>query len=217
MTILTAANIGEHAFWIASRAAGILAIALMSFSVIVGLTMGGNLLGRASRKLRSTTGTQTRDLARIHEYTSLAALIAIASHGLLLIGDGYLHPSLSQIAVPFTIEYRPFYTGLGIVGAYVAMLLGLTYYMKDRIGTARWKRLHRFTIIGWLLAVVHVFGAGTDTSDAWLKYPMVGVCATVAVLFVLRIRSARGSGSADRNAALFDGSVRGAIPSSLTD
>lgn len=191
MTTLATVSIGEHAFWIASRAAGIVAIALMSFSVIVGLTMAGNLFGRANRKLRSATGTQTRDLARMHEYASLAALIAISSHGLLLLGDSYLHPSISQIAVPFTIEYRPFYTGLGIIGGYIAMLLGLTYYLRDRIGSARWKRLHRFTIVGWLLAVVHVFGAGTDTSAAWLKYPMIAVCVAVALLFAARVSSGR--------------------------
>lgn len=200
MTTLATVSIGEHAFWIASRAAGIVAIALMSFSVIVGLTMGGNLLGRADRNLRSATGMQTRDLARIHEYTSLASMIAIASHGLLLLGDSYLHPSISQIAIPFSIEYRPFYTGLGIIGGYVAMLLGLTYYLKDRIGVARWKRLHRFTIVGWLLAVIHVFGSGTDTSAPWLKYPMIAVCVTVAALFAARVSSGRAA-AARPNAA----------------
>lgn len=191
--MIAAVAIGEHAFWIASRASGILAIALMSFSVIVGLTMGGNLFRRVNRTARKSTGTETRDLARIHEYTSLAAMVAILTHGLLLLGDGYLHPSLGDIAVPFAIEYRPFYTGLGIIGGYLVMLLGLTYYLKDHIGAARWKRLHRFTIVGWLLAVVHVFGSGTDSSTAWLKYPMIGVCAAVAVLFLARIAQQRNT------------------------
>lgn len=182
----------QHIFWIASRASGVVAIALMSFSVIIGLTMGGGLLSRFRKQTRQRTGTETRDLLRMHEYASLAALIAIAAHGLTLLGDGFLHPSFSEIVIPFQIDHRPFFTGLGVVGAYVTAALGLSYYLRDRVGVARWKQLHRWTVAGWLLAVIHVFGAGTDSGTAWLKYPMIGVCWTVAVLFVLRATQPRG-------------------------
>lgn len=192
MTPLAFTNPADHVFWIASRASGVVAIALMSFSVIVGLTMGGGLLSRFKKQTRQRTGTETRDLMRIHEYASLAALIAIAAHGLTLLGDAFLHPALTDILVPFRIDHRPFFTGLGVIGAYVTFALGLSYYVRDRIGVARWKRLHRWTIAGWALAVIHVFGAGTDAGTAWLKYPMIAVCATVAVLFLLRVSQPRG-------------------------
>lgn len=192
MTPLAFTNPGEHVFWIASRASGVVAIALMSFSVIVGLTMGGGLLSRFNKQTRQRTGTETRDLMRIHEYASLAALIAIAAHGLTLLSDSFLHPTLSQILIPFQIDHRPFFTGLGVIGAYVMAALGLSYYLRDRIGVARWKKLHRWTIAGWALSVIHVFGAGTDAGTDWLKYPMIAVCATVVVLFLLRVSQPRG-------------------------
>ncbi|MGB0872867.1 MAG: ferric reductase-like transmembrane domain-containing protein [Solirubrobacterales bacterium] len=191
MISLAVIDPGEHVFWIASRASGIVAIALMTFSVAVGLMSGGRLLNRFGRNVRARTGTEQRDLTRMHEYTSLAAMLAIAVHALTLLGDGYLQPTFTELVVPLMIDFRPIYTGLGIVGGYAVVILGLSYYARDRIGAARWKRLHRFVIVGWLLSVVHILGAGTDASTAWLRLPLLTACAVIAVLFVLRISSAR--------------------------
>lgn len=179
----------DHAWWLASRASGIVALAAMSFSVILGLMLGGKLVqlapaDRSGRKLLTPL-----IVTRTHEYTSLAALIAIAVHGLTLLGDAWLHPTLSQIAIPFTIGYKPFYTGLGIVGGYVTAVLGLSYYARKRIGNDRWRKLHRYTLVGFLLSVVHTLGAGTDAAGGWLFWAVLGVSAIVLVLLVARITS----------------------------
>lgn len=179
----------EHAFWLASRAAGIVAMGLMTFTVIVGLMQGGNLLRSMNNRTRERAGVKPRDLTRMHQFVSLAAIIAIVSHGLLLMGDAWLNPSFSQVVVPFSLDYRTFYTGLGVTAGWVVVLLGLTYYLRDQIGVKRWKTLHRFTIVGYALSVVHVMGAGTDSQSAWLFYPMMISVAVVAVLFTLRMRS----------------------------
>ena len=51
-----------------------------------------------------------------------------------LMGDPWLHPGLRGIAVPFALGYRSLYTGLGIIGGYLAAVLGL--YVRGRIGGA---------------------------------------------------------------------------------
>ena len=45
--------------------------------------------------------------------------------------------------------------------------LGLSYYVKDRIGQQRWKKLHRFTALAWLAGLAHSFGEGTDAGETW--------------------------------------------------
>ena len=40
------------------------------------------------------------------------------------------------------------------------VILGLSYYVRGRIGPARWRKLHRFTALAWVLGVVHALGAG---------------------------------------------------------
>lgn len=181
----TDTDVGSHIFWLASRAAGVVAVAMLSFTVIVGLMQGGRL----------PLGFKARDLNRVHEFCSLAAIVAIVLHGALLLADPWLQPTISQILVPFTLDYRSFYTGLGIVGAWVAVILGLSYYVRQHIGIKRWKTLHRFTIVAYALSVVHVLGAGTDAGETWLKTPLLASAGIVAVLFVLRVTSRPSPGA----------------------
>lgn len=178
----TDTDFGSHAFWLASRASGVVAVAMLTFTVIVGLSIGGRL----------PFGFKARDLTRIHEFCSLAAIVAIVAHGALLIGDPWLAPTVTELVVPFQLEYETIYTAVGITAAWITVLLGLSYYVRDLIGLKRWKTMHRFTIVAYTMSVVHVLGAGTDASEAWLMWPLLASSGVVAVLFALRMRSARG-------------------------
>ena len=91
-----------HIWWLASRAAGIVALGLITASVMLGLAMANKLL-------------RGRNYAAIHEHLSVAGLVAILAHGVTLLGDSWLHPGLVGIAVPFTMGYRTVFTGLGIM------------------------------------------------------------------------------------------------------
>ena len=182
----------EYAWWLASRASGIVALALISLSVILGLAMAG----RVSRdpKLRRT-------MIAVHEQAALAALIAIAVHAITLLGDKFLDPGPVGILVPFQLDHAPFYTGLGIIGAYLAAALGLSFYARRRIGTKRWRSLHRATILVYVLAVVHTLGAGSDAGTLWLRAQLVLTAAPVLFLFVMRVLPApkvSAAGSAAR-------------------
>jgi methionine sulfoxide reductase heme-binding subunit len=177
-----------HLFWITSRAAGISALVLASIAVAAGLAIGakgGPLSGRAAR------------LRTLHEAVSLATLAALALHGLSPLGDGWLHPGLAGISVPFAGSYRPFWTGLGIVGGYGLAALSLSYYARARIGVARWRTLHRFVAVFWLLGVIHTLGAGTDAGRPWFLLLAVVVVAPPLVAVVVRWRSHLRLGVAD--------------------
>ena len=47
------------------------------------------------------------------------------------------------------------------------VILGLSYYVRGRIGPQRWRKLHRFTALAWVLGVVHALMMGTDAGAAW--------------------------------------------------
>jgi methionine sulfoxide reductase heme-binding subunit len=164
----------QHIWWLASRASGLVALGLITASVMLGLAMAG-------KRLRG------RNFAAIHEQLSLAGLVAIAVHGLTLVGDPWLHPGLKGIAVPFAMSYRTVFTGLGIAGGYLAAALGLSFYVRRRIGARLWRKLHRLTIVTYVLAVVHTIGAGTDAGTPWLRTFMVATAVPVGVLFVARL------------------------------
>ena len=168
-------NAAPHLFWITSRAAGGAALLLASASVALGLMMS------SKRKDPSK-----RDLRAIHEALSLTTLAMVALHGASLLGDSYLNPGLAGIAIPFASAYRPLWTGLGIIAGYGLAVLGLTYYLRDRIGAARWRRLHRLTAVFWLLAVGHTIGAGSDVAQIWFLAVSGALVIPAAVLLGLR-------------------------------
>jgi sulfoxide reductase heme-binding subunit YedZ len=168
-------NVGPHLFWITSRAAGGAALLSSSASVSLGLLMG------SPRK-----GSNKRDLRALHEALSLTALAMVGLHGAALLGDSFLRPGLVGIAVPFAGAYRPLWTGIGIVAGYGLAALGLSYYGRDRIGAARWRRLHRLTAVFWLLAVLHTVGAGSDATQLWFAIISGAIVVPAALLLLLR-------------------------------
>ena len=171
----------EFGWWLASRASGIVALLCITVSVGIGLAMAGKV---AARPL----GAQ---LMAIHQHTALAGLVAIAVHGLTLLGDAHLSPSLGDIAIPFTSEHEPLWTGLGVTGGWLAAALGLTYYVRDKIGPKRWRSLHKLTILVYVLGVAHTLGAGTDAGQPWLLAMLALTGAPVLFLFVMRVLTPR--------------------------
>jgi sulfoxide reductase heme-binding subunit YedZ len=174
---------GPHVFWITSRAAGTAALVLSSLAVGAGL-----LIGSRGGALKGFGG----DTKALHEALSLATLVAIAVHGVTLLGDHYLHPSLFDISVPFTGAYRPLWTGLGIAAGWGLALLGLSYYARARIGQSRWRSLHRFTALFWLLGIAHTLGAGTDATQPWFLLLMAIPTLPALVLLMSKLTSNSG-------------------------
>jgi methionine sulfoxide reductase heme-binding subunit len=165
----------HHLFWITSRAAGSAALLLSSASVLLGLMMSS-----------SRRGPNRRDLRTLHEALSLTALAMVGLHGVSLLGDSYLNPGLAGIAIPFVGAYRPLWTGIGIVAGYGLGALGLSYYLRDRIGASRWRRAHRLTAAFWLLAIAHTIGAGTDAAQLWFLALNALAIVPATLLLVLR-------------------------------
>ena len=169
---------GQHLFWIASRSLGVVALVLTSVSVGLGLAM--------AMRAAKGPGAMAR-LKQVHEATAITALIAIAAHGLVLLGDSYLRPGLAGIAIPFVMSHRPAWTGLGIVGGWLAALLGLTFYVRRWIGPKLWRQMHRWTLAVYVLAVIHTLGAGTDARSLWLLVIVIATSAPVAAMAAVRL------------------------------
>jgi methionine sulfoxide reductase heme-binding subunit len=176
----------DHGWWLASRSAGVVAYLLLSASVVFGLVMA----------LRLAPPRYAAVIRTAHERIALIALGAVAAHGLLLLGDGFLRPGLRGILVPFAMDYRPTWTGIGILAGYLAAGLSLTYYARRRLGARRWRTAHRLIPVAWAMAAVHVIGSGSDAGSLWLQVPLALTMAIVLALLGRRIFEGRTSGAA---------------------
>ncbi len=177
---MTGPDPGEFGWWLASRAAGVVALLCIAVSVGVGLAMAGRLKPALARTLLS-----------IHQQTALVGLVAIAVHGITLLGDAFLKPSIGDIAIPFTSAHEPLWTGLGVTGGWLAAILGLSYWIRNRIGAGMWRKLHRATVLVYVLAVAHTLGAGTDASEPWMRVLLLATGVPILFLFVMRVLTPR--------------------------
>lgn len=182
MTATTSLDPLHYGWWLAARASGIVALVLVTLSVGVGLAMAGRVAKRPGLK---------RALMSLHEHAAIVGLVAISVHGLMLLADPWLHPGARGVLVPFAMGYRPAFTGLGIIAAYLAALLGLSFYARRRIGTRRWRRMHRATVLVYLLGVVHALGAGTDGGTPWLRIFALATGVPMLALFAHRLLGTR--------------------------
>jgi len=77
---------------------------------------------------------------------------------------------------------------LGIVALYLGIAIGISTWLRPKIGYVWWRRFHVLTLVIFALTTLRGMIAGTD-SKTWWAIGMYGVCTTlVGTLFVLRLR-----------------------------
>jgi sulfoxide reductase heme-binding subunit YedZ len=175
-------NPADHTWWLLSRSAGVVALTFVAASTLLGLVLANGLVKSPQARKSATT---------FHEQTANAGLAAIGLHGVTLLGDRFLGPSVTDLLVPFTIDYRPISTGIGIVAGYAAAFLGLSFYARKRIGGKRWRKIHRATPVVYAMGLIHTLGAGTDAGSPWLRAFMLATAVPAAILLGRRLIASR--------------------------
>ena len=149
------------AFWYISRASAFVAMGFLWASMMLGV-------GISNKMARLWPGAPAA--FALHEYLSLLGLGFAAFHGLILLGDHYINFNLLQILIPFTtLNYHPFWVGLGQICFYIWILLVLSFYVRNHIGQKLWRLLHFTGFVAYAAAIVHGVSSGTDSSLGWVQ------------------------------------------------
>jgi len=168
----------DPTFWLLARASGLTAYALLTSSVLAGLTVKAKPLGR---RIKAAPATD------LHRFLSLLALGAVALHGLALTLDQTVRMPLLGLVVPGLSPYRPLATGIGVLAAELAAAIYVSFSLRKRIGTRAWRRLHYLTFAVFGAATVHGLAAGTDRWAFGLYAASVAaVCALTAWRILMR-------------------------------
>jgi sulfoxide reductase heme-binding subunit YedZ len=162
----------DYTWWLAARAAGIVGFLALAAVAVLGLVSALKLVSPA---------TAAR-LRPYHERLALTGLACITAHGLFFLADGWLKPGLTGIAIPFTMSYRPFWTGLGIIAFYCLLAFGLSFYQRRRVGARRWRSAHRFASAAFILGGIHALMAGTDTRSPVLLGIVIACLVAVGIM-----------------------------------
>ena len=106
--------------------------------------------------------------------------------------DRYLPFSVWQVLIPFIGTYRPLWVGLGVIGLYIFLLVTVTFYLRQSIGTKAFRSIHLLSLAGYLGATLHGLFAGTDSALPAARLIYFGTFSVIMFLTVywLVMRSA---------------------------
>ncbi|TFC51302.1 ferric reductase-like transmembrane domain-containing protein [Cryobacterium shii] len=171
----------NEALWALGRGTGVVALALFTMSVLLGI------LTRSGRPL---FGLPRFALTLVHRNVALLATAFLAVHLVTLLGDSYAQLRLVDFVVPFLGAYKPFWLGLGTVAVDLLIAVVLTSPERASVGVRVFRAVHWLTYLIWPVALLHGIGNGTDAGAGWFIAFAV-VCA-VAVLSALLWRLTGG-------------------------
>ncbi|HEY0993958.1 MAG TPA: ferric reductase-like transmembrane domain-containing protein [Kofleriaceae bacterium] len=162
-----------------SRATGFAAFAALALDVMVGLlvsTKAGD---------RWITRAHAIDL---HGWLSPVALALVVGHTSILLADGYIRFDVLDMVVPFVSPYRPLAVGIGVIAAYLVLVVHASFGLRRRLGTRTWRRLHYLSFAAFVASSLHAILAGSDSSRSW-AVALYGVpLAIVGALVAYRVR-----------------------------
>lgn len=171
--------------WEVARVGGMLAYLLTTASVALGLLL--SLKAYSTRWPRFITN-------ELHRHVTSLSLVFIAIHTLAVLLDPFTGFNLGEVFFPMASHYRPLWIAFGIVGAYLAIAIWLSEYVRRFVGYAWWHRFHMLAFVVFLLGAVHGLGTGSDSSAGWALALYGGSVLIVAALVLVRI----GRGVPDR-------------------
>ncbi|SHI61735.1 Ferric reductase like transmembrane component [Nocardiopsis flavescens] len=77
---------------------------------------------------------------------------------------------------------------LGLIALYLAVPLGLSFYVRSWTGTRMWRVLHRFVVAVYALSVWHTLLYGTNVwFDGWFRTAVWALQLPVALLLLARL------------------------------
>lgn len=184
---------GTYWMYLLSQAFGWSALLWAWGTVMLGLLLSG------PRPARLPVSRQV--LERWHRTTSLTTTALMFAHALMFAAELVRYETkvgwAERLWVAFADSFVPGWydsgTGqvaipLGQGALYLAIPLGLLFYVRHRIGANTWRRLHRFVIVVYVLSVWHTLLYGTNVwYGEWPRTVLWLLQLPVAVLLLLRL------------------------------
>jgi methionine sulfoxide reductase heme-binding subunit len=157
--------------WFATRATGLIALVLLTGTVVLGIVTSVRYASRAWPRFVTVS---------LHRNLSLLTITFTALHVLTTITDPFASIGVVSVVVPFTSGYRRIWLGLGAVAFDLLLAVLVTSLLRTRIRPLLWRAVHWAGYACWPVALVHGLGTGTDGATRWVLAVTV-VCALAVV------------------------------------
>lgn len=169
------------ALWYATRATGLMALVLLTVTMVLGITT------TTRAKARNWPGFAQQEM---HRRISILAVVFLGLHVLTSVLDTYVNISWAAIVIPFTSKYSGFWVGVGAVALDLLIAVFVTSLLRERMRPVTWRAVHWLAYLTWPIAMAHTFGMGTDAREGWVIALGVACGLSVAAALVWRIYAA---------------------------
>jgi sulfoxide reductase heme-binding subunit YedZ len=161
-------NTDPSPLWFLDRSSGEVTLLLLSVAVALGIVRA------------ALPAFQPFLVEGVHRNVTLLAIVFAAIHLVAAVTDPYAHLIPLDALVPFVSAYRTAWLGLGVLSGYLFAAVLVTSWPARRFGRVAWQWLHRVAYVGWVAAIVHSLGAGSDAHN-----PVFLALNAIAVVGVL--------------------------------
>lgn len=172
----------SQALWYLTRGSGIVALILLTLSVLAGLVT----------ESRWSSERWPRFVVEgLHRNLSLLGPVFLVVHIASAVADSYVPISWVNALVPFGAAYKPFWVGMGALSLDLLVAVVITSLVRSRLGYRRWRSVHWLAYGSWALAVFHGLGTGSDRHQTW--FVVLNMAAVAAVVVAAALRFSRES------------------------
>jgi len=163
----TSAYQAQMRIWLAARATGMTAYLALTMLVVLGLVV--------SHPVNQSTWKLSKRLFPWHENLFVFVVAFLAAHIVAIILDPYAGVGVAGSFLPGLSSYRSMPVALGSLALYALLLTGLTARYTKRLPAGWWLRIHRLSLIVFLLTWAHGMLAGTDSDAFRVVYVVTGL------------------------------------------
>ncbi len=176
--VAVAATADTKALWFLTRGGGVVALLLLTASVLSGLAAAYEWAPAALPRFV---------VPRLHRNVSLLVLVFLAVHVASTVVDGYAPVGWLDALVPFGSAYHPLALGLGALAVDLLLAVVVTSMLRHRIGRRAWRAVHWASYAAWAIGLLHGLLLGTDRGTAWLRVIEAVCAASVAAVALARL------------------------------
>jgi sulfoxide reductase heme-binding subunit YedZ len=177
--------------WYVTRAAGLVAVVLLTTTLVLGVLTAGRAAPVALPAFVRTA---------LHRTLALTTVVFVVLHVVTAVAETYVDLGWVSAVVPFTAGYETAWVGLGAIAFDLFATVLITSLLRGRLRHRAWKLVHLASYLLWPLALAHGIGSasvdGTLVLAVTLGCAALGGTAVVWRLVSTRCRDARRSTAA---------------------
>jgi DMSO/TMAO reductase YedYZ heme-binding membrane subunit len=183
------AELNPQFWWWVVRSTGIVAWALVTASILWGLTLSSKLIRRKGIPAW---------LLDLHRYLGTLSMVFTGLHLASLVADNFLYFGPRELFIPGESSYRPHAVTWGIIALYMLVAIQITSWLMRRMPRRVWHTIHLLSFPTFIAATTHGYLAGADRNNMAVQWAALTGITWVLFLVIFRLLAPKRAESSSR-------------------